>query len=759
MGSFRHGSLTRTIMLFFSAGSILLGMYLVANIASTGSLSTMAERMVIHHTLADRRREMLLNFDEVELSIYRYLAGHHSLNIRETLDRLDQIVLEIRSLRAMGLPVEQDQLMEKLHGHITTIHSIVSVIETARTRAEEMRPLYESFFVGRLLFRRINEAIVDISRVHAQEIDSISTRSRILSFLMVAAIGFYIFILLGFRRILLSRLGLFQKKLAGAADAPADWPYQDELSPLVKTWDAMKTNVTASVNEIALLKNCLHSMMDAMPSILVAFDREGRILQWNASAARETGLDEVDALGRSIWDSFPLITSFRDDLVLAISENSNLSIRRELLRNGEYRYLSISAFPLGESHTTGTVLRIDDVTDHERRETRLRQSQKMETIGTLAGGIAHNFNNILAGIVGTLSLMRLEEYTHDKTYLERIDTLETSAQRAVDMVQQILSLSRRQEATMSPIDMAVSLRHVLQICMNTFDRSIEIRADIPRGPLTVMADPVILEQALLNICVNAAHAMTNMRDKAISPGGVLTVHVEGSDLTAESLQSRPGKAPGRWWCVSIQDTGVGIPVQLQQKIFEPFFTTKPAGQGTGLGLSTTWSIIEQHDGFIQLYSEHGKGTIFRIWLPAVSVNHTAGKTHPAPDLPAGHGLILVVDDEVIVRRTAQALLERCGYQVVTAENGDDAIKLHDNWKTSIRAVLLDLTMPGRSGQETLRAMRANDPSACIVISSGFHNPEDMDALVRDGAAGFIGKPYTISGLARGLDEAIQRAGK
>jgi len=160
-------------MLFFSAGSILLGMYLVANIASTGSLSTMAERMVIHHTLADRRREMLLNFDEVELSIYRYLAGHHSLNIRETLDRLDQIVLEIRSLRAMGLPVEQDQLMEKLHGHITTIHSIVSVIETARTRAEEMRPLYESFFVGRLLFRRINEAIVDISRVtHRRSIQS-----------------------------------------------------------------------------------------------------------------------------------------------------------------------------------------------------------------------------------------------------------------------------------------------------------------------------------------------------------------------------------------------------------------------------------------------------------------------------------------------------------------------------------------------------------------------------------------------------------
>ncbi len=759
MVSFRHGSLTRTIMLFFSAGSVLLGTYLVVNIASTEALSSTAERMVVHHSLADRRRQMLLNFDEVELSIYQHLAGHHSLDTREVLSRLDQIILEIRALQASGIPSDHEESMSRLHTHITTIHQIVSRLETARTRAEEMRPLYESFFVGRLLFRRINEAYVDISRTHAAEINTISSRSRILSLLLFAAIGCYILLLLGFRKILINRLTLFQKKLAGAADAPELWPYEDELTPLVNTWDTMRSNLSTSVDEIALLKNCLHSVMDAMPSILVAFDQNGRILQWNASASHETGLEEQEALGRSIWDSFPLISTFRDDLVIAISENSNLSIRRELLRDGQYRYLAINAFPLGETHATGTVLRIDDVTDHERRETRLRQSQKMETIGTLAGGIAHNFNNILAGIVGTLSLMRLEEYTRDSTYLERLDTLETASQRAVDMVQQILSLARRQEASMSPIDMAVSLRHILQICQNTFDRSIEIRSEIPRGPLTVMADPVILEQALLNICVNAAHAMTTMRDKGASPGGVLSVHVENTDLSADALQSRPGKNPGRWWCVTIQDTGVGIPVQIQQKIFEPFFTTKPTGQGTGLGLSTTWSIIEQHDGFIQLYSEIGKGSVFRIWLPAVTATHINGQSRPAADLPPGHGLILVVDDEDIVRRTAQALLERCGYQVVTAENGDDAIKLHENWKTSIRAVLLDLTMPGKSGQETLRAMRANDPSVCVVISSGFHDPEDMETLASDGAAGFIGKPYTIAGLARGLDEAIRRTEK
>ena len=472
-----------------------MGTYLVVNIASTESLSSTAERMVIHHSLADRRRQMLLNFDEVELAIYQHLAGHHSLDTREVLSRLDQILLEIRALQASGIPSDHEETMARLHTHITTIHQIVSRLEAARSRAEEMRPLYESFFVSRLLFRRINEAYVDVSRTHAAEINTISSRSRILSLLLFAAIGCYILLLLGFRKILVNRLTLFQKKLAGATDAPELWPYEDELTPLVNTWETMRRSLSTSVDEIALLKNCLHSVMDAMPSILVAFDQNGRILQWNASASHETGLDEQEALGRSIWDSFPLISTFRDDLVIAISENNNLP-SGELLRDGQYRYPAINAF-LGEAHATGTVLRIDDVTDHERRETRLRQSQKMETIGTLAGGIAHNFNNILAGIVGTLSLMRLEEFTRDSTYLERLETLETASQRAVDMVQQILSLARRQEASMSPIDMAVSLRHILQICQNTFDRSIEIRSEIPLGPLTVMADPVILEQAIL----------------------------------------------------------------------------------------------------------------------------------------------------------------------------------------------------------------------------------------------------------------------
>jgi CheY-like chemotaxis protein len=277
--------------------------------------------------------------------------------------------------------------------------------------------------------------------------------------------------------------------------------------------------------------------------------------------------------------------------------------------------------------------------------------------------------------------------------------------------------------------------------------------------LTVLADPVILEQAILNICVNAAHAMTSMRDKATSTGGILSVMVDHTELTADALQSRPGKKPGSWWCISIKDTGVGIPAQIQQKIFEPFYTTKPTGQGTGLGLSTTWSIIEQHDGFLQLYSETGKGSIFHLWLPAVDTSQITSETTSISEIPTGQGLILVVDDEDIVRRTAQALLERCGYQVVTAENGNDAIKLHENWKSSIRAILLDLTMPGMSGHETLRAIRDNDPQACVVISSGFHDPDEIDALVKDGAAGFIGKPYSIASLARGLDEAIQRVHK
>lgn len=755
MRPFWQGSLTRTVLVLFTAGTVLLVVYLALNLLSLDRIASMTGEILARQALVDESRQMQISFDEIELSTYQYLSGHQALDIAGTQTRLSTMMREIHAIRQTSIRAGQTNDLVLLQTHLERISRIVYNIESERLQESGMRQLYESFFVSRLLFRKISEAFFAVSRHNSKSMGSIVDGNRIFSLLILGTIVIFIIVLLGFRRLLVARLELFRENLLQLNGAPSPWPHDDEFRPLVTLYHEMTRNVNDSMREIALLKNCLRSMIDGMPSILVAIDRQGRIMQWNAAAAAETGITEKEALGRPLREVLLLLNSFHDELINAISQDTTMQIKREILRDGQHRYLSISAFPLGESHRNGTVLRIDDISDSERRENRMRQSQKMETIGTLAGGIAHNFNNILAGIVGTLSLMRHEKPLDEAVFEERMDTLELSSQRAIDMVQQILSLSRSHEVSMHTVDLNISIRHILQICRNTFDKSIEIVTAIPEGLVAVNADPVLLEQALLNIAVNAAHAMTLMRPGTTNRGGVMTVSLETRYLDELALATRGDKPAGKWWCLAIEDTGIGIPPPIQQRIFEPFFTTKQAGQGTGLGLSTCWSIIEQHRGFLQLYSEPGKGSRFMIWLPAAAPAGIAPPRESRPSLPVGDGLIMVVDDEELLRRTTQSMLEKCGWQVILAESGNEAIGLFRNWKDSITAILLDLTMPGKSGTETLRELLAIQPSACILLTSGFRQSDEIEAMIADGACGFIGKPFTLSSLANKLDEAIK----
>jgi signal transduction histidine kinase len=292
---------------------------------------------------------------------------------------------------------------------------------------------------------------------------------------------------------------------------------------------------------------------------------------------------------------------------------------------------------------------IRDVTAKLHLEDQLAQTQKMETIGILAGGLAHDFNNILGGIVGTLSILKYEineETQWDlKSINKDLDMMERASRQAADMVKQLLTLSRKNETEFVSTDLNLTLQNVKKICESTFDKSIELNFQVPQPRSMAYADPIQMEQVLLNLCINANHAMTLMRPSGMAKGGRLSVSLERFQADSDFCASRPEAREIDYWRISVGDSGIGIDPQIMSKIFIPFFTTKEKGKGTGLGLAMVYSIVQKHEGFINLYSEVGHGSTFNVYIPVLQDAEFMEEENKSARLPRGEGLILVVDDE------------------------------------------------------------------------------------------------------------------
>jgi len=389
----------------------------------------------------------------------------------------------------------------------------------------------------------------------------------------------------------------------------------------------------------------------------------------------------------------------------------------------------------------------------------LRQAQKMETVGTLAGGLAHDFNNMLGGIIGTLSMMehRLDrDGCVEKEKLEEyMATMDDCSQRAANMVQQLLSLSRKQELSFTTVDLNLTVRHVMKICESSFDKSVRLIPVYRSGPALVKADPTQIEQALLNFCVNADHAMTLMRGEGERWGGELTVTVDSVDADPIFCRTHPEAKEGQFYCCAVQDTGVGMDMTTVSRIFNPFFTTKKKGEGSGLGLSMVYNIIKQHGGFINVYSEPGIGSTFRIYLPALGAEQVGDIALARREtVPEGEGLILVVDDEKAMRETAREILTTCGYRILIAVNGRDGVKQFRKHHREIEAVLLDMAMPEMSGKEAYLRMKEIDPDIRVILTSGFRQDERVEDVLDLGVKEFVQKPYTLEKLAKAMNRVI-----
>ena len=383
-----------------------------------------------------------------------------------------------------------------------------------------------------------------------------------------------------------------------------------------------------------------------------------------------------------------------------------------------------------------------DLSERKRLEQQLLRAQRMESIGTLAGGIAHDLNNVLTPIL--LSVELLTEMIDDPEAEQYLATLKTSAEHGSSLVRQVLSFARGVQGHRIAVNPVHLMNELLKILRDTLPKSIDVRFTSPPDLWTVTGDPTQIHQFLLNLCVNARDAMPT--------GGVLNITMENAVVDETYSAMHIDAQPGAYVVITVADTGVGMTPDIQDRVFEPFFTTKATGSGTGLGLSTTLAIVKGHGGFIHVYSEPGRGAKFKVYLPANAAERASDQVSAeATSLRRGNGeIVLVADDEPGIRTIAQGTLERFGYRVLLASNGAEAVALYAQHAAEVSVVLTDMAMPIMDGPATILALKAINPDVKIIASSGLVTDNALAKAMRAGVHHFVPKPYTAETLLRTL---------
>ncbi len=528
----------------------------------------------------------------------------------------------------------------------------------------------------------------------------------------------------------------------------------DELGRLSGDFNNLMLQIKENITSIK-------AIIEFMPSIIIQLDTDGRILEWNKMAEKLTGLSIDEAKNKFLKDIKPELSAYLWNIDKLIETEKTLSLYRIKLAEYDDKLFNIFIFLLKTETRKTIVLRIDDISELEKKDEQIRQSQKLESIGLLAGGIAHDFNNILGGIIGTISLLRYriaKGKVENSSELDKdLALVENSCENGAGIVSQLLSLSRKEiDLELHKLDINEVMMNVSNICMKSFDKSITFTLkESPIRAYAMINGPQI-QQSLLNLCINASHSMTIMRKENDPQGGNLEIGIVKIFADRFFLDSHPESSEGEYWRLYVRDTGIGMDSSTISKIYDPFFTTKTktSVKGTGLGLSVVYSVIKAHRGFIDVYSEVGIGTIFSLYIP-VSKSDDISDEIVIPEVCTGEGTVLIIDDDDVIRNYTSAMLEECGYNVVAAENGTKGLSLYSEKKSEIHAVMLDMVMPGKSGHETLVELKQINPHLPVLMTSGLYSNDLIESVKKAGAKDFIEKPYSIIQLSKKIRELFK----
>jgi PAS domain S-box-containing protein len=491
------------------------------------------------------------------------------------------------------------------------------------------------------------------------------------------------------------------------------------------------------------------ALLDISPDAILVRDMDDRIIYWSRGAEQVYGWTSQEALGQPA------------DLLLYKEPSKQVSeAERIVTETGEWTgelnqirkdrtFITVqSRWTLIRDHNSTPTSKLvvnTDITEKKKLERQFLRTQRMESVGTLAGGIAHDLNNVLAPI--TMSLHLLRSKLPEETDQRVLDTLESSAQGGADLIKQVLTFSRGIEMERTVLQVRHLLNDIRRFSKETFPANIEVSSEIPPDLWTISGDATQIHQILLNLCVNSRDAMPN--------GGALRIRAENFMADEQYVKMNREAKAGAYIVVTVSDTGVGMAPEVRERIFEPFFTTKEVGKGTGLGLSTVFALVKNHGGFLTVDSELGGGSFFKVFLPAMQ-SSAAPQTALRPEKPQkGDGqLILVVDDEPSICEITRLTLEQSGYRVAIAYDGAEALAEYFSQKSPVSLVLTDLNMPIMDGPALIRALKKLDPSIRIVASTGIAEKKRLGEIVESDLMAFLGKPFTAEKLLATISKAL-----
>jgi PAS domain S-box-containing protein len=481
---------------------------------------------------------------------------------------------------------------------------------------------------------------------------------------------------------------------------------------------------------------------DAIGDVATIQDKEMRIVRVNRAACSLLGSPPAKLIGKYCYEAFrgarepcqgcPETKTIADQVIHSA----------EIFHERLGKTFWVTSAPVFDEHQTfrGVVHTAKDISEQRKLEAQLRQTQKMEAIGTLAGGIAHDFNNILTPILGYAELVREELPKGSQAWINQGEIVKAGI-RAKELVQQILTISRRRELEQKPIQITYIVKEALKLLRSSIPATIEIRQKIAPACGLVMADPTQIHQVIMNLCTNAYQAMRE-------EGGILGITLTEVQLGPEVYPLQLHLQPGRYLKLEISDTGHGIPAAIRERIFEPYFTTKADKKGTGLGLAVVHGIVQAHHGHITVYSEPGQGSTFHVYLPRIETATTSPTAEPEEEIARGDERILLVDDEVAICRMEHAMLSTLGYRVTALSSSVDSLETFRAHPDDYDLVITDMTMPNMTGSELAQRIMRIRADVPIILCTGFSELINEEKAKSLGIRGFIMKPVDMKNLAK-----------